>query len=124
MGSRPAVRGARGRRDPLRPRRHPAFGKMASHRDLSGIVQPGRGLGAGLMADGDLMGRLRELAGFRSCPAPSTCACRNPSSEARAGATCLPLRSARTGRPDAGRPGISGTGHDHEALPRPRLSSR
>ena len=38
---------------------------MALPQDLSGTVQPGRGLGAGLMADHAVMERLRELAGFR-----------------------------------------------------------
>ena len=41
---------------------------MAAPRDLSGIVQPGRGLGAGLMADAAVMERLRELAGFSIVP--------------------------------------------------------
>jgi CTP-dependent riboflavin kinase len=41
---------------------------MASQRDLSGIVQSGRGLGAGLMADAAVTGRLRELAGFSIVP--------------------------------------------------------
>ena len=36
--------------------------------DLSGIVQPGRGLGAGLMADDVAMARLSELAGFPLVP--------------------------------------------------------
>jgi CTP-dependent riboflavin kinase len=37
-------------------------------RDLSGIVHPGQGLGAGLMADATVMERLRELAGFPMVP--------------------------------------------------------
>jgi CTP-dependent riboflavin kinase len=37
-------------------------------RDLSGIVQPGRGLGAVLMADASVMARLRCLAGFPLVP--------------------------------------------------------
>jgi CTP-dependent riboflavin kinase len=41
---------------------------MASPQDLSGTVQPGRGLGAGLMADHAVMERLRELAGFAIVP--------------------------------------------------------
>jgi CTP-dependent riboflavin kinase len=41
---------------------------MASGRDLTGLVQSGRGLGAGLMADADVMKRLRELAGFPIVP--------------------------------------------------------
>ncbi len=41
---------------------------MASHRDLSGIVQPGRGLGAALMGDREVVERLRELAGFPIVP--------------------------------------------------------
>ena len=40
---------------------------MASHRDLSGIVQPGRGLGAALRGDREVE-RLRELAGFPIVP--------------------------------------------------------
>ena len=35
---------------------------------LSGVVQSGRGLGAGLMADATVMVRLRELAGFPIVP--------------------------------------------------------
>ena len=34
---------------------------MPEQRDLSGIVQPGRGLGAGLMADSAVMAKLQEL---------------------------------------------------------------
>ena len=41
---------------------------MASQRDLSGIVRPGRGLGAVLMADGAVMKRLQKLAGFPIVP--------------------------------------------------------
>ena len=41
---------------------------MALPQDLSGTVQPGRGLGAGLMADHAVMERLRELAGFAIVP--------------------------------------------------------
>jgi CTP-dependent riboflavin kinase len=41
---------------------------MASQRDLSGIVQSGRGLGTVLMADAAVMARLRELAGFPIVP--------------------------------------------------------
>lgn len=37
-------------------------------RDLSGVVQPGRGLGASLMADAEIIERLRELAGFPVVP--------------------------------------------------------
>jgi hypothetical protein len=36
--------------------------------DLSGIVQPGRGLGADLMAEAAVMTRLSELAGFPLVP--------------------------------------------------------
>jgi CTP-dependent riboflavin kinase len=39
-----------------------------TQRDLSGIVQPGRGLGAALMADAQIIQRLRELAGFPIVP--------------------------------------------------------
>ena len=38
------------------------------HRDLSGIVQPGRGLGAGLMADRAVMENLQKLTGFAVVP--------------------------------------------------------
>jgi CTP-dependent riboflavin kinase len=41
---------------------------MASQPDLSGIVQPGRGRGAGLMVEPAVMARLRELAGFPIVP--------------------------------------------------------
>lgn len=36
--------------------------------DLSGIVQPGRGLGAGLMAEAAVLARLSEVAGFPLVP--------------------------------------------------------
>jgi CTP-dependent riboflavin kinase len=36
--------------------------------DLSGVVQPGRGLATGLMADRVVMQTLEELAGFRLAP--------------------------------------------------------
>ena len=35
------------------------------HRDLSGAVEPGRGLGTGRMTDAELLERLQQLAG---CP--------------------------------------------------------
>lgn len=41
---------------------------MPEQRDLSGIVQPGRGLGAGLMADRTVMEKLQELSGFAVVP--------------------------------------------------------
>ena len=41
---------------------------MPEQRDLSGIVQPGRGLGAGLMADRGVMETLQELSGFPVVP--------------------------------------------------------
>ena len=41
---------------------------MTPPQDLSGTVQTGRGLGAGLMADDAVMERLRELAGFAIVP--------------------------------------------------------
>jgi len=37
-------------------------------KDLSGVVQAGRGLGAGLMGDQTVMEGLRELAGFSLVP--------------------------------------------------------
>src|SRR4029453_89002 len=36
--------------------------------DLSGIVEPGRGLGAGLMTDRAVMEKLQELSGFPVVP--------------------------------------------------------
>ena len=41
---------------------------MPEQRDLSGIVQPGRGLGAGLMTDRAVMEKLQELSGFAVVP--------------------------------------------------------
>jgi CTP-dependent riboflavin kinase len=41
---------------------------MPEPRDLSGVVQPGRGLGAGLMADGAVMEKLADLTGFPVVP--------------------------------------------------------
>ena len=41
---------------------------MASQRDLSGTVQRGRGLGAGLMSDAVVIEGLQELAGFSIVP--------------------------------------------------------
>jgi CTP-dependent riboflavin kinase len=41
---------------------------MPWQRELSGIVQPGRGRGAGLMEDRAVMARLQELAGFTIVP--------------------------------------------------------
>jgi CTP-dependent riboflavin kinase len=41
---------------------------MPMQHDLSGIVQPGRGLGAGLMADRAVMDKLQELVGFPIVP--------------------------------------------------------
>jgi CTP-dependent riboflavin kinase len=41
---------------------------MPEQRDLSGIVQPGRGLGAGLMAAPVVMEKLQELSGFPVVP--------------------------------------------------------
>ena len=41
---------------------------MPEQRDLSGIVQPGRGLGAGLMVDRVVMEKLQELSGFPVVP--------------------------------------------------------
>ncbi len=41
---------------------------MPEQRDLSGIVQAGRGLGAGLMADRVVMEKLQELSGFAVVP--------------------------------------------------------
>ena len=40
----------------------------ASARDLSGVVQPGRGRGTALMADDAVLERLEQLAGFRVAP--------------------------------------------------------
>jgi CTP-dependent riboflavin kinase len=41
---------------------------MQSEVDLSGVVQPGRGLGTGLMADRAVMEKLQALAGFPIVP--------------------------------------------------------
>src|SRR5262245_25998733 len=41
---------------------------MPEQRDLSGIIQPGRGLGAGLMADRAVMEKLEKLIGFTVVP--------------------------------------------------------
>jgi CTP-dependent riboflavin kinase len=41
---------------------------MASAHDLRGVVQPGRGLGSGLMADTAVLERLQELAGLPLVP--------------------------------------------------------
>jgi CTP-dependent riboflavin kinase len=41
---------------------------MPEQRDLSGIVQPGRGLGAGLMAARVMREKLQELSGFPVVP--------------------------------------------------------
>jgi CTP-dependent riboflavin kinase len=41
---------------------------MPEQRDLSGVVQPGRGLGAGLMAERNVMEKLEELIGFPVVP--------------------------------------------------------
>jgi CTP-dependent riboflavin kinase len=41
---------------------------MPEQRDLSGIAQPGRGLGAGLMADRGVMETLLERSGFPVVP--------------------------------------------------------
>jgi CTP-dependent riboflavin kinase len=41
---------------------------MPEQRDLSGIVQPGQGLGAGLMADRVVMEKIQELCGFPVVP--------------------------------------------------------
>jgi CTP-dependent riboflavin kinase len=41
---------------------------MPSQHDLSGIVQPGRGLGSGLMADRSVMEKLQTLAGVSVVP--------------------------------------------------------
>ena len=41
---------------------------VASLADLIGVVQPGQGLGARLMAEGAVMNRLTKLAGFAIVP--------------------------------------------------------
>jgi CTP-dependent riboflavin kinase len=41
---------------------------MPEQRDLSGIVQPGHGVGAGLMADRGVMETVQELSGFPVVP--------------------------------------------------------
>jgi CTP-dependent riboflavin kinase len=42
--------------------------RMPEQHDLSGIVQSGRGLGAGRMADGVVMRKVEELSGFAVVP--------------------------------------------------------
>ena len=85
----------------------PAYGLVSvrSHNDLSGIVQPGRGLGAGLMAGLGVRESLQKLAGF--LVVPGTLNVRLPrllSESAHAGATLLGRpRSQRTGRREPGR---------------------
>jgi len=41
---------------------------MLGQRDLSGVVEQGKGLGAGLMADGAVREKLEELTGFSAEP--------------------------------------------------------
>ena len=41
---------------------------MSEQHDLIGIVQPGRGLGAGLMAEGAVMEKIEEITGFPVVP--------------------------------------------------------
>lgn len=41
---------------------------MPEQRDLSGVVQPGKGLGVGLMADRAVTEKLEELTGFPVVP--------------------------------------------------------
>ena len=56
---------------PVREPLHPAYSKlrgMPEQRDLSGIVRPGRGLGAALMADRVVMEKLQEVCGFPVVP--------------------------------------------------------
>jgi CTP-dependent riboflavin kinase len=47
-------------------------------RDLSGIVQAGRGLGAGLMGDDAVLERLQELSGFPIMPGTLNVRLREP----------------------------------------------
>ena len=42
--------------------------RVASRADLIGVVQPGHGLGARLMAEGAVMNRLEKLVGFAIVP--------------------------------------------------------
>ena len=77
--------------------------RMAEERDLSGIVQPGRGLGAGLMADRMVMEKLEELFGFAVVPGtlnvrlPGPLA-RGPSWRYMAAVEITPDWEARTGQ--------------------------
>ena len=97
---------------------------MPEKRDLSGIVQPGRGLGTGLIADRGVLEKLQSYPIFKSCPAPSTSACpgrleRGPSWRYLTAAEITPDWEERTGQ--AGYFGICrGCG----ALPGARLSGR
>lgn len=51
---------------------------MREQRDLSGVVQAGRGLGAGLMADRGVMEKLDELSGFSVVPGTLNVRLRGP----------------------------------------------
>ena len=60
---------------------------MPEKRDLSGIVQPGRGLGTGLIADRGVLEKLPELSDFQVVPGTLNVRLPGRSNEARAGAT-------------------------------------
>jgi CTP-dependent riboflavin kinase len=51
---------------------------LSEQRDLSGIVEAGRGLGAGLTSDPVVMKKLRELAGFAVVPGTLNVRLSNP----------------------------------------------
>ena len=70
---------------------------MAEQRDLSGIVEFGRGLGAGRRWTASRWRSCSRFPVSRLCPAPSTCACPGRLNEDPAGATCLLWRSRLIG---------------------------
>ena len=76
---------------------------MPEQRDLSGIVQPGRGLGAGLMADREVMETLQGLSGFPVVPGTLNVRLpgpleRGPSWRYKPAAEITPDWEARTGQ--------------------------
>src|SRR6266511_100098 len=98
---------------------------MPGQRDLSGVVQRGRGLGKGLMADRVVMEKLQELSGFPVVP--GTLNVRLPGPLERGSSwryvpavEITPDWEARTGQAGV----FPGTCHGCGALPRARLSGR
>ena len=77
---------------------------MPEQRDLSGIVQPGRGLGAGLMAARVVMEKIQELSGFPVVPGTLNVRLPGPLERGPSWRYTLPGRSrrGRRRRPPAG----------------------